>query len=279
MTSAPESPEIGERISANGIETNVHFRRHPTSSDAVLLLHGSGPGVSAFANWRLTIPELEQHMTVVAPDIVGFGYTERPTDISYNLETWTQHALGVLDAAGVERAHVIGNSFGGSLALSLATKHPQRVKRLVLMGAVGVPFEITEGLDAVWGYQPSVENMLAIMNYFAYNKSLLGEDLARLRYEASVRPGVQEAFSAMFPEPRQAALDALCLPDEEIAGIAKPTLIVHGRDDQVIPTTTSTRIHQLIDDSQLHIYGRCGHWTQIERSDEFAALVCDFLTR
>lgn len=131
----------------------------------------------------------------------------------------------------------------------------------------------------MWGYQPSVENMLAIMNYFAYNKSLLGEDLARLRYEASIRPGVQEAFSAMFPEPRQAALDALCLPDEEIAGIAKPTLIVHGRDDQVIPTTTSTRLHQFIDDSQLHIYGRCGHWTQIERSDEFAALVCDFLTR
>ena len=86
MTSATESAEIGEVVTAGGIETNVHIRRHPTSSDTVLLLHGSGPGVSAFANWRLTIPYLEQEMTVIAPDIVGFGFTERPTDVSYDLE-------------------------------------------------------------------------------------------------------------------------------------------------------------------------------------------------
>ena len=78
MTSATESAEIGEVITAGAIETNVHIRRHPTSSDTVLLLHGSGPRVSAFANWRLTIPYLEQEMTVIAPDIVGFGFTERP---------------------------------------------------------------------------------------------------------------------------------------------------------------------------------------------------------
>jgi len=275
----PESPEIGDMVTANGIRTNVHIRRHQSASDAVLLLHGSGPGVSAFTNWRLTIPELERHMTVIAPDIVGFGFTERPADITYNLETWTQHALGVLDALGLERAHVIGNSFGGALALSLAANHPERVDRLVLMGAVGVPFDITDGLDAVWGYQPSVANMLSIMEYFAYDKSLLGEDLARLRYEASIRPGVQEAFSAMFPEPRQAALDALCLPTERVRGLDKATLLVHGRDDQVIPVKASLQLLDLIDDAQLHVFGRCGHWTQIERSDEFAALVLDFLKR
>ncbi len=279
MTDAPKSPEIGDTITANEIPTNVHIRRHPSSSDAILLLHGSGPGVSAFANWRLTIPELEKHFTVIAPDIVGFGFTERPADISYNLDTWTQHALGVLDALGLERAHVIGNSFGGALALSLASNHPERVDRLVLMGAVGVPFDITKGLNAVWGYQPSVANMLSIMEYFAYDKSLLGEDLARLRYEASIRPGVQEAFSAMFPEPRQAALDALCLPTERVRALDKSTLLVHGRDDQVIPLKASLRLLELIDDAQLHVFGRCGHWTQIERSDEFAALVLDFLKR
>jgi len=266
-------------VIATGIETNIHIRRHSSASDTVLLLHGSGPGVSAFANWRLTIPELEKHMTVIAPDIVGFGFTERPADVVYNLDTWTQHALGVLDALGVERAHVIGNSFGGALALSLAARHPERVDHLVLMGAAGVPFDITAGLTAVWGYEPSVENMLSIMDYFAFDKSLLGEDLARLRYEASIRPGVQEAFASMFPEPRQAALDALCLPEQDIRGIDKRTLLVHGRDDQVIPLMTSQRLLELIDDSELHIFGRCGHWTQIERSEEFAALVLQFLTR
>ena len=279
MTSATESAEIGEVITAGGISTNVHIRRNPTSSDAVLLLHGSGPGVSAFANWRLTIPYLEQEMTVIAPDIVGFGFTERPADVSYNLKTWTAHAVDVLDALGVERAHVVGNSFGGALALSLAAHHPHRVDRMVLMGAVGVPFDITRGLDAVWGYEPSVENMRAIMEFFAYDKSLLGDDLAALRYPASIRSGVQEAFHAMFPEPRQAALDALCLPEDQVRKIPTPTLLVHGREDQVIPLEVSLRLLELIDDSRLHVFGRCGHWTQIECSDEFATLICGFLQR
>ena len=279
MSAASESPEIGETIVADGIATNVHIQRASADSDAVLLLHGSGPGVSAFANWRLTLPLLAENFTVVAPDIVGFGFTERPDGITYDLETWTRHALGVLDAAGIQRAHVIGNSFGGALALSVAAKHPERVERLVLMGAAGVRFPITEGLDAVWGYEPSVANMSTIMEYFAYDNSLLGEDLAQLRYEASIRPGVQEAFASMFPEPRQEALDALCLPEEDVRGIDKRTLLVHGRDDQVIPSQTSLRLLELIDDSELHIFGRCGHWTQIERSEEFAALVLQFLMR
>ena len=279
MTSATESAEIGDVITAGGIETNVHIRRHPTSSDTVLLLHGSGPGVSAFANWRLTLPHLEQEMTVIAPDIVGFGFTERPADVSYDLETWTAHAVDVLDALGVAHAHVVGNSFGGALALSLAAHHPHRVDRMVLMGAVGVRFDITRGLDSVWGYEPSVENMRAIMEFFAYNKSLLGDDLAELRYQASIRPGVQEAFHAMFPEPRQAALDALCLPEDQVRKIDTPTLLVHGRDDQVIPLKASLGLLDLIDDSRLHVFGRCGHWTQIERSEEFAALISDFLQR
>lgn len=279
MSTPTQSPEIGETIIAAGIETNVHLLRNDSSTDHVLLLHGSGPGVSAFANWRLTMPELEQHMNVIAPDLVGFGFTERPENIIYELQTWTEHAIGVLDALGIERAHVIGNSFGGALALSLATQHPDRVDRMVLMGAVGVPHQITEGLDAVWGYEPSPENMLAIMQYFAYDQSLFNGDLAQLRYQASIRPGVQEAFASMFPPPRQRSLDAMCIPDAEIRAVTAPTLIVHGRDDQVIPLTTSLRLLELIDNSQLHVFGQCGHWTQIEKSDEFADLVIDFLTR
>lgn len=265
-------------VTAAGIETNAHVMRHSASGETVLLLHGSGPGVSAFANWRLTMPELAQHMTVIAPDLVGFGFTERPANITYNLETWTQHAIGVLDALGIERAHVIGNSFGGAIALALAAQHPDRVDRLVLMGAVGVPHEITEGLDAVWGYEPSPENMLKVMEYFAYDQSLFNGELAQLRYEASIRPGVQEAFASMFPEPRQEALNASCVPEADIRSIAAPTLIVHGRDDQVIPMRTSLQLLELIDNSQLHVFGQCGHWTQIEKSDEFAELVIGFLT-
>ena len=268
------SPEIGSTVVAAGITTNIHTAG---DGDAVLLLHGSGPGVSAWANWRLTIPPLSERFRVIAPDIVGFGYTERPAGIAYDLDTWTAHAVGVLDALGVDRAHVVGNSFGGSLALALAIRHPDRVARLVLMGSVGVPFAITPGLDAVWGYQPSVEAMEALLHLFAYDRSLVGPDLARLRYEASSRPGVQEAYAAMFPPPRQDALDAMTHDPEAIAGIAAPTLIVHGRDDQVIPLQNALDLLGLIDDSRLHVFGRCGHWTQIEHAEAFVGLLLAFL--
>ena len=110
----------------------------------------------------------------------------------------------LLDALGLDKVHVVGNSFGGSMALALAIAHPERVDRLVLMGAVGVPFEITPGLDAVWGYQPSLDAMGRLMREtFAYDASLVTDELVRMRYAASTRPGVQEAFAAMFPAPRQ----------------------------------------------------------------------------
>ena len=129
----------------------------------------------------------------------------------------------------------------------------------------------------MWGYEPSVEAMEGLLHLFAFDRSLIGPDLARLRYEASVRPGVQEAYRAMFPAPRQAALDAMTHPAAAIAGIAAPTLVVHGRDDQVIPLQNAFDLLGLIDDAQLHVFGRCGHWTQLEHAAEFTALVTDFL--
>lgn len=268
------TPELGTIIDVAGIATNVHVAG---DGPPVLLLHGSGPGVTAWANWRLTIPVLGRHFRVVAPDIVGFGFTQRPEDVAYDLATWTAHAVGVLDALGIEQAHVVGNSFGGALAMSLAIHHPERVSRLVLMGSVGVSFAISPGLDAVWGYEPSVEAMQGLLHLFAYDPDLIGPDLARLRYEASTRPGVQEAYRAMFPVPRQRALDAMTHAAEAIATITAPTLVVHGRDDRVIPLQNSFDLLGLIDDAQLHVFGHCGHWTQIEHAAAFTALVTDFL--
>lgn len=273
-TAAATNPEIGETVLVDGIRTNFHDMG---SGDPVVLIHGSGPGVSAWANWRLTLPVLSERYRVLAPDVLGFGYTERPHRPTYDLDTWTGHLVGFLDALGLERVSVVGNSFGGALALSLATRHPERVDRLVLMGSVGVPFRLTPGLDAVWGFEPSLSHMRALLDVFAYDRSLVSDDLARLRLEAATRPGVHEAFSAMFPPPRQDHIDALTIDEDLVRAIEHPTLVVHGRDDRVIPLSTSLRLHELIDDSQLHVFGRCGHWVQIEHADAFNRLISDFL--
>lgn len=268
------NPEIGKSIMAAGIRTNVH---DTGSGHPVLLIHGSGPGVSAWANWRLVMPELAQQARVIAPDMVGFGFTDRPEGQQYDMEAWVTQAVGVLDALGIAKTDLVGNSFGGALALALTIRHPERVRRLVLMGSVGVPFPITKGLDDVWGYTPSFENMRRIMDVFAYDRNLVNDELARLRYEASIRPGFQESFSAMFPAPRQRWVDAMCSAEADIRALPHQVLIVHGRDDQVIPLSTSLTLSQWIPRSQLHVFGQCGHWTQIEHSARFARLVRDFL--
>ncbi|MDD3018002.1 MAG: alpha/beta fold hydrolase [Comamonas sp.] len=275
MTDTAPNPEIGQSITAAGIRTNYHDSGG--AGAPVLLIHGSGPGVSAWANWRLVMPALAQQARVIAPDMVGFGYTERPQDFVYTMDAWVRQAVGLLDALGIERTDLVGNSFGGGLALALAIAHPERVRRLVLMGSVGVPFAITPGLDAVWGYTPSVENMRAIMDYFAFNQGLMSDDLARLRFEASARPGVQESYAAMFPAPRQRWIEALASAEADIRALPHQALVIHGREDRVIPLSTSLTLSSWIQRSQLHVYGQCGHWTQIEHAARFARLVGDFL--
>ena len=268
------NPEIGGSVMAAGIRTNVH---DVGTGAPVLLIHGSGPGVSAWANWRLSMPELARRARVIAPDMVGFGFTDRPEGQTYSMDVWVDQALGVLDALGLEQADVVGNSFGGALALALAIRHPKRVRRLVLMGSVGVPFPITHGLDAVWGYTPSIENMRKLLDLFAYDRGLVNDELAQLRYAASIRPGFQESFGAMFPAPRQRWVEAMTSAEADIRALPHQTLVIHGREDQVIPLDNSLTLARLIPRSQLHVFGQCGHWTQIEHAARFNTLVGDFL--
>ncbi len=274
MNDTAHNPELAHTIAAAGLRTNCH---DVGQGDPVLLIHGSGPGVSAWANWRLVMPALAQQRRVIAPDMAGFGYSERPAGFAYGLDAWVRQAVGLLDALGIARADLVGNSFGGGLALALAIRHPERVRRLVLMGSVGVPFAITPGLDAVWGYEPSFEAMRALLDIFAFDRALVNDELARLRYEASIRPGFHESFAAMFPAPRQRWVDALASRESDIRRLPHETLVIHGREDRVIPLANAYTLADWLPRAQLHVYGRCGHWTQIEHAARFARLVGGFL--
>jgi 2-hydroxymuconate-semialdehyde hydrolase len=267
------NPEIGRSVVAAGLKTNY---LEAGEGEPVVLIHGSGPGVTAYANWRLAIPVLSQKYRVLAPDIAGFGYTERKEGVTYNLDFWVQHLTEWLDAVGVKKARFVGNSFGGALTLALTVRRPELVDRFVLMGAAGVDFEVTPGLDAVWGYEPSIENMREIAKSFAYDTSIITDDLVKSRYEASIRPGFQESYSKLFAAPRQRHAKALATPEADIRKIEQRALVIHGRDDKIVPLTNSYKLHSLIPRSDLHVFGQCGHWTQIERKDAFLKLVMDF---
>jgi pimeloyl-ACP methyl ester carboxylesterase len=269
-----ENPAIGQDVEANGIRTN--YLESGSGDQHVVFVHGSGPGVTSYANWRLVLPELGKDFHCVAPDMVGFGYSERPADVKYGLDTWADQTLGVMDALGIEKAHLIGNSFGGAIALRLATKHPDRVDKLVLMGSMGVPFELTEGLDNVWGFEGTLEHMKAVMGYFAYDKALTSGDLAQARFEGATQPGFQESFSSMFPAPRQRWVESMTVAEDQIRALPHRTLIVHGREDKVIPVQNSYDLMELLDNADLAVFSHCGHWSMIERTADFNRLVRDF---
>jgi 2-hydroxymuconate-semialdehyde hydrolase len=269
------NPEIGKSITVGTIKTNyIEAGEGPP----LILIHGSGPGVTAFANWQGVIPTLSQSFHIYAPDMVGFGFTDCPADISaFTLDLWVSHIAGFMDALGIASAHFIGNSFGGALTVALAARHPERVERIVLMGAAGIEFPLTDGLRNVWSYQPSPANMRKLMETFAYNAGLVTDVIVQSRFEASIRSGAQENFARLFPEPHQAKLDALATPEDLLRQLAHHVLILQGRDDIIVPVEVAYRFSALLPNSELHVFGNCGHWTQIEKKDRFLELVVPFL--
>ena len=274
-TSSETTPEIGQTVQVGQFAVNYHDQG---AGRPVLLLHGSGAGVSAWANWRNTIPVLAEFRRVLAPDLIGFGYTDVPEDYQFrHMDSWVEQIIGFMDALEIAQADFIGNSFGASLTLALVVRHPERVGRMVLMGSGGQPFVVNENLMTLWGYKPSLEKMKQILQIMAWDQSIATDELAELRYRATLRPGAQALFERVFPPPYQRWADALVIDDADLAALEHQTLLIHGRDDAVVPVHVSEDLSRKIKQAQLHIFGCCGHWTQIEQASRFNRLVIDFL--
>lgn len=271
-----ETPEIANQLEIGNIRVNYHDEGQ---GEPVILLHGSGAGVTAWANWRNAIPMLSSTRRVLAPDLVGFGYTEIPEDLEFHhMDSWIDQIIGFMDALDIQKSDFVGNSFGGSLSLALAVRYPERVGRMVLMGSGGQPFEVNSDLAKLWGYKPSIEGMKEVLSIMAFNQEIATDELAEMRYRATIRPGFQERFERVFPPPYQRWADAQVVKDEDLEKLKNEVLIIHGRDDRVVPVSVSERLAHKIPKSQFHMFGQCGHWTQIEQADRFNRLVSQFLS-
>jgi len=192
-----------------------------------------------------TIDGLRERFRVIAPEMVGYGHTERPEGITYGIRTWIAH---VLDALGLRKVSLVGNSMGGLVSLHIAQQRPDLVDRLVLLGTPAPGMTPSEGLAALRAYEPSPEAMRSLLrDYFAFDPTIVTEELVRSRFEASRAPGVHEVYRSMFHDSRHTG-DALELTEDGVRSIAAPCLVVHGAHDKVIPVETGWRLARLIPD-------------------------------
>ena len=253
----------------------------------LVMLHGGGPGASGVSNYRQNLRALARHFRVVLPDQPGFGDSYRPGEEDLEQRSITEITVDALfqalDALGIDTFHLLGNSLGGAAALAMAQQRPERVTRLVLMAPGGgwLPFgpTPTEGQKEMFRYYngggPSEKKMAAFIRTMVFDHKQFGADVVRARYEASLDESHIEfyhRYNAAFA--RRGGMDPLW---RELHRITAPTLLLWGRDDRTITLDGAQLMLKQIRDVQLHVFGRCGHWVQLERQREFDELVTGFL--
>jgi len=276
---------VDKKVNTGSYETYLN-RAGEGNDTAILFLHGSGPGATAWSNWQFALPALGESFDCLAPDLLGYGksqhFDDPPQGVADWLEMWIEQQIELLDNLGLEKVHVVGNSMGGALTLHLIDRHPDRVDRAALMGTMGPPHQIRPWLDELWGFydDPSQDKMAEAIAHFVYDPDAIGGDLdsiAEMRYPAAMDEDVQRSFASMFPAPRQQNVDALVLPDLTFQRMQHPVLLVHGRDDGIIPLETSLYLLERLPNVQMHVFGQCRHWIMIEHAAAFNQLLADFL--
>jgi 2-hydroxymuconate-semialdehyde hydrolase len=268
-------------VKTDNFETFVN-RSGEGNSETILFLHGSGPGVFAWANWRYALNACGGQYDCIAPDLLGFGQSGHPESLPKNrqgwMDLWVNQLIELLDRYGIQKAHVVGNSLGCSIALELLLEYPERFDRVVLMGPGGTPnTKLSPELARAKGFydNPSEKKMRQIMGWFVHDAEKLApeiDSLAATRYETAMRPEIHLSNESIF------ATAAVPVPVTALKRIKNPILLVHGRDDMVCSVESSYYLLSHLQNVQLHVYGQCGHWTQIENQESFNNLIQNYFS-
>lgn len=252
----------------------------------LVMLHGGGPGASAWSNFGSALPRFAASFRTLLVDQPGFGGSDKPAVEGSYFRFAADYVVQLLDELEIDRVHLLGNSLGGGTAMRLALDHPDRVGRLVLMGPGGLSLNLfhadpTEGVKRLmdFGANPSRETLRAFISTMVVNQDLVTEELVEERFADATAPGAQEAMRSMgmsFFDPETAEDGMLW---REAHRLRKHTLLTWGREDRVNPLDGALTALKLIPRATLHVFPNCGHWAQIEAAEEFAEVATAFLAR
>lgn len=271
------------RIHEGDLDLQLHYNIAGEGAETVVMLHGSGPGASGWANFNRNIePLVNAGYRVILMDCPGWSKSDPIVCTGSRSDLNARALKGLLDGLGLDKVHIIGNSMGGHSAVAFALANPARVGKLVLMGGgTGGPSQFvpmpTEGIKLLQGLyrEPTIENLKKMMAVFVFDSSSLTEELfqARLDNMLARRDHLDNFVKSLAANPKQ-------FPDfgPRLGEVTAPALVIWGRDDRFVPMDVGLRLIWGMPNAELHIFNRCGHWAQWEHADKFNRMVLDFLT-
>jgi pimeloyl-ACP methyl ester carboxylesterase len=265
------------------------LRYHEAGEGPVLLLlHGSGPGVTGWRNFRGNLGFFAEHYRCLVLEFPGFGVSD---DFGGHPMLDAQVAVpAFVDALGLDRVDIIGNSMGGGVGINFAINHRDRIGKLVTIGGIGTNIFSSgpsEGIRLLQEFteDPTRQRLVDWLNSMVYDPELVTEQLIEERWALATDPETlasarrmygKAAFGAMTKMMRNADFP---LPWAIMHKVKAPTLLTWGRDDRVSPLDMALIPMRTIENAELHVFPNCGHWVMIEAKQAFESAVMSFLQR
>lgn len=254
----------------------------------VLFLHGSGPGVTGWRNFRGVLPTFAELFRCLVLEFPGFGVSD---DFGGHPMITAQRAVvPFLDALDVDRVHVVGNSMGGGVGINFAIGHPDRIGRLVTIGGIGTNLFSpgpSEGIRLLQEFteDPTQQRLVDWLKSMVYDEALVTDELIEERWQLATDPHTLAAARRMYGKAAYTGMMAAMnasdrpMPWALMHKVSCPTLLTWGRDDRVSPPDMALIPMRTIPNAELHVFPRCGHWAMIEAKEAFESTVLAFLSR
>lgn len=290
MSRAYDEIDLSHDATLREVTTPNGVLRYHEAGDGppLVMLHGSGPGVSGWRNFGDNLPAFAPHFRCLVLEFPGFGVSD-PTDMHPMMAAMP--AVGdFLDALGLDRVDLIGNSMGGIVATRFAIAQPERVRRMVTVGGMGRNIFSPgpgEGIRLLGEFtdDPTRERLVQWLQSMVFDQSLVTDELIEERWAQATDPATLASARKMYG---RAALEAMATFESMsdappywamLHKIRARTLITWGRDDRVSPMDMALVPMRTIPDVEVHVFPNCGHWTMIEQKDAWESAVLAFLLR
>ena len=269
-------------IKEGDADLNIHYNDTERGDEVVVMLHGSGPGASGWANFNRNItPLTEAGYRVILMDCPGWSKSDSIINEGSRSHLNARILKGLLDGLGLNNIHIIGNSMGAHSAVVFAMDYPEHVDKLILMGGgtgggsmfTPMPAEGIKRISKLYR-EPTLENIKQMMDIFVYDTSHLTESLFQDRLDNIL---AREDHLENFVKSSEANRKQFPDVGPCLAEVNNETLIIWGRDDRFVAMDLGIRLLNGLPRAELHVFNRCGHWVQWEYADKFNRMVLDFL--